>query len=410
VVLLACFQMLQTSLWAETNWPRFRGPDGTGRSADDNVPVHWGPGDVVWRTELDGQGHSSPAVWEEKIFLTGARKTQDRQVQRLVFCLSRKTGAVLWQRTASVGKAEVNHRMNSFASATCATDGQRVVAFFGRGGIHTYDMNGTKLWSRDLGPFPGPWGTAASPIIVDNTIIQNCDAQGESFLIALDKTTGKTLWKTGRGKMPRGGWSTPLLIDAGSRREVVVNGEYGVHGYDPETGKEHWFCRGFRGRGTPSPIFNGRWIFLVSAKPGDTFALRPGGSGDVTKTRMVWHTPRRGGRNLSSPVMAANCLITVCMGGTGVCYDARTGKEHWTARLEGRFTASPFTAGGLVYLQDEAGTTLVIKSGTELTIVARNHIKCAEGEIFRSSLAPCEGQILCRSNRAVYCIGKGAGP
>ena len=410
LLLLACCQMLSASLRAETRWPRFRGPDGTGQSADDNVPVQWGPDDVAWRTELDGHGHSSPSVWDEMIFLSGSRKTDSGQVERLVACLDRNTGKVVWQRVASVGQPEVTHGMNGFASPTCATDGQYVTAFFGRGGIHTFDMHGKKAWSRDLGTFPGAWGTAASPIIVDDKIIQNCDAEGESFLIALDKKTGQTIWKTGRGEMPRGGWSTPLLIDAGSREELILNGEFGVHGYDPQTGKELWFCRGFNGRGTPSPTFGFGRLFVITSKPGDTFALYPGGSGNVADTRIVWHTPRNGGRNLSSPVLAGECLLTASMSGIGVCYDAISGKEHWTERLEGKHTASPMAAGGLVYLQNEAGTTLVIKPGKELDVVARNRIEPAEGEIFRSSLVPSEGQIFCRSDRALYCIGKRAAP
>jgi outer membrane protein assembly factor BamB len=410
LLLLAGLRTLQTPLWAETRWPRFRGPDGIGQSADDNLPVRWGPGDVAWRTELTGEGHSSPCVWDEKTFLTSARTTEDEQVERMVFCVDRNTGAIVWQQVASVGEAEKTHNLNDFASATCATDGQRVVAFFGRGGIHAYDMDGEKLWTRNLGTFPGPWGTAASPIIVDDKVIQNCDAQGESFLIALDKETGKTVWETGRGQMPRGGWSTPIVIDAGTRRELILNGEFGVHGYDPDTGKEYWFCKGFNGRGTPSPTFDGERLYVVSAKPGDTFAVKPDGSGDVTDTRIEWHTPRRGGRTLSSPVLVGNYLLTANMDGIGICYDVVTGKELWTARLEGNFTASPMTARGLVYLQNEAGTTLVIEPGKELGIVVRNHIEPAEGEIFRSSLVPAEGQILCRSDRALYCIGEEAAP
>jgi len=406
LILLAFLQLLQTSLMAESHWPRFRGPSGTGQSADNNVPVQWGPKDVAWRSELDGQGHSSVIIWDEKIFLTSARRTADANVQRLVSCIDRDTGNVVWQQVASVGQAEANHRMNSFATATCATDGDRVVAFFGLGGIHAYDMNGQRLWSRELGDFPGPWGTAASPIIVDDLVVQNCDALGASYVVALDKKTGEVVWKTARGQMPRGGWSTPLLIDTGSRKELVLNGEYGVHSYDPKSGRELWFCEGFNGRGTPSPIFNGRQLLVVSAKPGDTFALRPGGSGDVTSTHMVWHTPRSGGRTLSSPILAGGFLQTVSMNGISVCYDAGTGNEQWILRLDGSFTASPVTAGGLIYLQNEAGTTLVIKPGKELNIVARNEIEPTDGEIFRSSLVPSEGQIFCRSDRAVYCIGK----
>lgn len=407
LLLLICCHMLQGELSADSRWPRFRGPHATGHSADENVPVKWGPDDVAWQTELGGIGHSSPCVWDEKIFLTSARKAKDN-VERSVLCVDRGTGKIVWQKVASIGKPEVSHQMNGYASATCATDGQRVVAFFGRGGIHCFDTDGKKLWSRDLGAFPGPWGTAASPIIVGDKVIQNCDAQGESFVTGLDKQTGKPLWKTGRGTMPRGGWSTPLVVEAKGRKELILNGEYGVNGYDPETGKELWFCQGFAGRGTPSPTFGRELLFVISSKPGDTFAVRPGGDGDVTDTRMVWHTRRNTGRNLSSPILVGKYLLTASMSGTAVCYDAVTGKDLWTERLGSRNTASPMAAGGLIYLQNESGETLVIKPGDKLDIVARNALKPGDGEIFRSSLVPSEGQIFCRSGQVLYCIGKRA--
>ena len=212
---------------AEAHWPRFRGADGSGHVSAD-LPVEWNADDVVWRTELDGRGQSSPCIWGDKLFLTTARKTEDERVERFVLCVDRRTGKLLWQQSAHVGPAEANHGMNTFATPTCACDGQRVAAFFGRGRLHGFDMAGKKLWPRDLGEFPGPWGTAASPIIVDDMVIQNCDAQGRSFVIAVHKDTGQTVWQTDRGEMPRGGWSTPIVINTGSRKELILNGEYGV--------------------------------------------------------------------------------------------------------------------------------------------------------------------------------------
>jgi len=400
---LVLLQLMQAQLCAEARWPRFRGADGSGHSSVD-LPVKWNADDVVWRTEFEGRGQSSPCIWGDKIFLTSGRRTEDEKVERLVLCVDRRTGAVLWQQSASVGDAERVSGMNSFATPTCACDGQRVAAFFGRGGLHCFDMEGKKLWSRDLGEFPGPWGTAASPIILDDMVIQNCDAQADSCVIAVNRHNGETIWQTGRRQMPRGGWSTPILIDAGSRRELVLNGEYGVTGYDPATGKQLWFCRGFNGRGTPSPVFDGKLLYVVTAKPGDTFALRPGGSGDVTESHMVWHMPRDGGRNLSSPALVGKYLLTVPMSGIGTCYDSSTGKRMWTERLDGRFTASPVVAGGLLYIQDEAGQTLVIRPGEALDIVARNGLGAVDGERFRSSPAVSEGQIFFRSDRALYCV------
>jgi outer membrane protein assembly factor BamB len=237
-------------------------------------------------------------------------------------------------------------------------------------------------------------------------VIQNCDAQGGSSIIAVDKHNGATLWQTGRRQMPRGGWSTPVLIDVGSKRELVLNGEYGVTGYDPETGKQLWFCQGFNGRGTPSPVFDGELLYVITAKPGDTFALRPGGSGDITDSHMVWHTRRDGGRNLSSPALVGKYLFTVTMSGIGTCYDTETAEQCWTERLDGAFTSSPVVAGELLYVQGEAGQTLVIRLGSELDIVARNDLGAIDGEIFRSSPAVSEGRMFFRSDHALYCVGR----
>lgn len=409
VTILACALAAQTLASAETQWPRFRGPDGLGQCRDGGMPVRWGPGDVAWRTELPGEGHSSPCIWGERIFLTTARKTGADRVERSVLAVDRASGRVLWSRVASVGGAEQVHRLNGFATPTCATDGRHVVAYFGRGGIHCYDVEGNKLWSRDLGTFPGPWGIGASPIILGDRVIQNCDAEGESYLVAFDLRTGEPAWRTSRGSLPRGGWNTPFVIDVDGRRELILNGQHGIRGYDPQTGKERWFCKSFNGRGTPVPAFGHGMLFVVSGLPGDIYAVRPGGTGDVTGTRMAWHTPRRGGRDISSPIVVGDYLMVVNMAGVGICYDAKTGRELWRERLEGAYSASPVAAGGLVYIQNEAGATLVIKPGDKLDVVARNKIAAGDGEVFRASLAPSKGQVFCRSNRALYCIGKRTG-
>jgi outer membrane protein assembly factor BamB len=405
ILLLALIAAPAIDLNAESRWPRFRGPGGSGRSSATNLPVKWSQTDVAWRTELQGEGVSSPSLWDEKLFLTSALKNDSAEIERRVLCLNRTNGEILWQEMAVTGTPEKNHGMNGFATPTCATDGERVVAFFGRGGMHCYDMSGTKLWSHTLGDFPGPWGIAASPIIAGNTVIQNCDAQGESYLIALDKATGRELWRTPRSEMPRGGWSTPIVMDTGSRKELILNGEFGVNSYDPETGKGLWFCKGFSGRGTPSPLFGHGLIFMLTGKRGDTFAIRPGGQGDVTKTHMAWHTPRASGRTLTSPLLIKNYLLTIDMGGNCICYDAPSGRQLWKERLSGRFSASPIAAADLAYFQSEAGKTFVIRPGeAKMTIVAENEIETQDGETFRASPVPGEGQLFTRSNRAVYCI------
>ncbi|MBC8352336.1 MAG: PQQ-binding-like beta-propeller repeat protein [Planctomycetes bacterium] len=388
------------SLRGETNWPGWRGPFGTGASQAIDLPVKWNDSNVRWMVQLPGQGQSSPVVWEDKIFLTAA---DDAGGTRIVMGLDRATGELLWQDNAWTGEPERTHPMNMFASATCATDGEVLIAFFGRGGIHAYDLAGKKLWSRDLGLFKGPWGTAASPIIFGDLVIQNCDAEGKSSIIGLDKRTGKTTWETPRDRLR--GWSTPLLVDGPERTEVVVNGEQGVTAYDPATGEQLWFCKGDRGRGTPTVTRHEDILIAVSGRPGDMFAMRTGGSGIVNATHEVWRTSRKAGRDLPSPIVVGDYLVVVSLRpGLATCYDAATGTELDKTRLDGNFSASPISANGLIYIPNEAGDAFVLKPGKKLEVTAVNQMAVGDDEIFRSSITPSGNELLIRSDRVLYCI------
>ncbi len=341
------------------HWPRFRGPLGTGESAAKDLPALSGDA-VAWATELPVRGHSSPIVWGDRIFLTGATSEGD-SVHRHVVCLDRKSGKVLWDEIAASGSGEQLHKMNSWATPSCATDGERVVAFFGSGGLHCYSVEGKPLWSRDLGPFPGAWGVGASPIFFADTVIQNCDAEGDSYLLAVDKRTGKDVWRTPRQSKPKGGWSTPVEIDVDGETELVVNGEFGVEAYDPKSGKQRWNCRGFNGRGTPSPVWGNALVYVVNGKSGDVYAVKPGGKGDVTESRMAWHTERRGGRDLPSPVLANDVMLVIGMSGVATGYDAQSGDELWKERLGGNYSGSPVVAGEIVYALSEEGDVIAMK-------------------------------------------------
>lgn len=386
-------------------WSRFRGPHGTGQSTQSDLTPMARAAALQWSAELPVRGHSSPIVWGDRIFLTGAT-TQGGQVRRHVICLDRNNGNLLWNQIATVGDGEQLHKMNSWATPSCATDGDRVVAFFGDGGLHCYSVEGKPLWSRELGAFPGAWGVGASPIFVGDLVIQNCDAEGDSFLLALDKSTGQDVWRTPRESKPKGGWSTPLLIDTGDRKELIVNGEFGVEGYDPETGQRWWICRGFNGRGTPSPAWDGKQLYVVNGKAGDVYAVEPGGQGDVTESRMSWHTPRRGGRDLPSPALAGNVMLVIGMSGVATGYDVNDGTELWKQRLGGNHSGSPVVSGSLVYTLAEEGEILVLRPGKKLEIVTRLPIRLDDEEVFRASLAISRSQLLARSDRRLYCIGQ----
>ncbi len=397
---IAIALIVTTTAHAETNWPSWRGPAGSGHSTDDTLPVTWTDANLVWKTNLVGSGQSSPIVWGERIFLTSSSENGRK---RNVMCLDRSTGKLLWDHVAWTGEPEKTHNMNQFASATCATDGKHVIAFFGKGGIHCYDFSGERIWSRDLGPFAGPWGAAASPIIVGDLVIQNCDSESDASLIGLNKKTGETVWKTSREDLR--GWCSPIVIDSGERTEIVLNGERGVSAYDPQTGKSLWFCRGDRGRGTPTVATYKDLLIAVAGRPGDMIAVRPGGSGTVNSTHEVWRTTRKGGRDLPSPIVVGEYLLVFDLRpGTATCYEAATGKLLDRIRLSGGFSASPIAAGGLVYIPNEDGEVFVLKPGAKLEIVARNELSYGRNEVFRASLTPHDGQILCRSDKVLYCI------
>ena len=398
VIIVCCFGA--STQVAYSAWPRWRGPDQDGHTTTD-LPTTWSQDDVAWKAPLPGSGQSSPIIWGDRIFLTSALN-QGRE--RLVLCVDRKTGKIIWQQTAWKGEPEKIHVMNSWASASCVTDGQIVVAFFGQGGLHAYTVDGTHLWSHNLGTFEGPWGTAACPVMVDDLVVQNCDADVNACLIAFHKQTGKEVWRTKR--RDHRGWSTPIVIQVGNRRELVLNGHEGVQAYDPVTGQELWFCQSFNGRGEPTVTPAGDVLCVVNGLAGDFYAVRPGGSGDVTSTHMAWHTPRKGGRDCPSPIVVGKYVIVCDMSGIATCYDVADGHIFWKERLTGKISASPIASHGNVYFLNEEGTTLVIRPGPTLDIVAENKLQAGKDEIFRASPTPCDRQLFIRSTTTLYCLDK----
>jgi outer membrane protein assembly factor BamB len=404
-LLLLSTALGRTAPAADWNWPQWRGPNQDGHTKETGLPTKWDDSSVVWKAPLKGEGQSSPVVWGERIFLTQSR---NRGRQRVVLCINRNDGRILWEKTAWTGTPEATHNMNGWASSTPVTDGKHVYALFGKGGgLFCYTVGGSLVWNKELGAFKGPWGTAASPVLHGDYVILNGDADANSFLAAYDKTTGKQVWR-----MPREdkrGWSTPIFVKVGDHEELVINGHSAVRGYDPKTGKELWRVKSFNGRGSPTVTPGGDGLlFVLNGLRGDFYAVKPGGSGDATATHMVWHTPRGGGRDLPSPIAIGKYVLAINMRNAVLTnYDAASGKELYKSRVgKPQYTATPISYDGLALFLNESGETLVVKPGPKLNIVARNRIKGGSDEIFRGSITPSDGQLFIRSTQGLYCVGK----
>jgi len=382
-------------------WKSFRGPTGMGVT-EQKIPTSWGPSSILWKKNIPGEGQSSVVESNDRIFITASKNSGN---QRSLLCFSKENGKLIWQKTIHYEGEESSHRMNGWCTPTPVTDGNRVVAFFGPAGLHCFDLKGKKIWELQLGNFPGNWGAAASPILIDGVVYQNCDSMGPSRLIAINLETGKIIWDSPRVEKPRGGWSTPISISVDGKNQLVLNGEYGVRGYDLFNGKELWFCQGFNGRGAPIPFYSKGLLYVVNGKPGDLYAVNPNGKGDVSKTHMKWHAKRNGGRDLPSPAIIKDLTLVTSMSGIITCYDAKTGKTYWVDRIKGAFAGSPLVSENYYYVTSESGTTFVIspnKSG--LNVVSKNELSTDNEEIFRATLSPIENKIYTRSNKHLYCI------
>ena len=400
-ILLLVSALIQFYYVNAEDWTSFRGPTGMGVT-EQKIPTSWNKGSILWEKSIAGEGQSSVVEAGNKIFLTASENSGNK---RSLLCFTKDKGKLLWQKSISYKGEESSHRMNGWCTPTPATEGNRVVAFFGPAGMHCFDTSGKKIWELQLGDFPGSWGAAASPIIINGIVYQNCDSMGPSRLIAISLETGKIMWDTPRVEKPRGGWSTPICIGVNNKKQLVVNGEYGVRGYDLSNGNELWFCKGFNGRGSPVPFFGNGLLYVVNGKPGDLYAVSPNGLGDVTNSHLKWHAKRNGGRDLPSPAMLNDLVLVTSMSGIVTCYDAKSGKTHWIDRLQGAFSGSPIVSDNYYYIQSESGTTYVIKPNkNNLEVISKNQLSSNLEEIFRATLSPIDGKIYTRSNSKLYCI------
>lgn len=381
------------------NWPAWRGPRGDGSSLEKDVPVTWSATqNIVWRAPLPGKGHASPVVWGDRIFVVTAL-----QEQRLLLCLDRSNGNALWQRVVLEAPLEKINRLNSYASSTPATDGEKVyVSFLDRDKmfIAAYDFEGNEVWAVRPGLFSSMHGYCSSPTLWKDKIIVNGDHDGPAYIIALERATGKTIWKAPRPNLTRS-YCTPIIRQIGGRNQLVLSGNKCVAGYDPDTGVQHWIVDGPTEQFVASLVYNGELLFMTAGFP-DHFiqAIRPDGLGNVTSTHVAWQTDKDCSY-VPSPIVVGPYFLVVSDTGVATCFEAATGQVIWRQRLEPHYSASLVTANGLVYFLSDKGVMTIIKPGPQLEIIARNEI----GEDMRASPTISGGRIFLRGLQHLYCIG-----
>jgi outer membrane protein assembly factor BamB len=437
----ACLSLLcVASLSAD--WTNWRGPNGNGVAPDRTLPVRWGANEnVAWKARIAGAGVSTPIVSGEHVYVTsqvgaGVRRegNHPRLVQgsdaaaqgetalsvegagsdpaRTVFIVqafNRSTGARVWEhRIDAVGDLTPVHDKHNLATPSPVTDGNIIVAWFGTGQLVALDRSGQVIWERHLakenGAFDIQWGHGSSPALHGDLVILLCDQPARSYLLAVDKKTGKDRWKTDRGQ-GRASYSTPVVVEGSFGAEVIVNSTERIDAYDAKTGAFLWHTGDPSRFAVPSPVFHDGVIYLSRGyRSGPYMAVKPGGRGDVSATQTVWKVAT-GAPYCSSLLYYDGIVYMANDVGVLTAVSAASGERVWQERVDGVFSASPVAGGGHVYFLDESGETVVLKAGAKdraPAIVARNVLD----ERAVASPAISNGQIFIRTDKHVFAIGR----
>lgn len=385
------------------NWPMFRGAGGVAHAQHAAYPTRWDGAsgtNILWKSAVPLPGHNSPVVWEDRIFFCGATENQQE-----LYCFDAGSGVILWKQPSGARLSAAPEVMGDtgFAPATMATDGRRVYAIFASGDVVAFDLDGKRLWLRNLGLPDNIYGHASSLIACDDRVVVQFDqgsvSDNKSALLALDGATGATLWRVNR---PVGcAWSTPIRVNSSTGQQLVVAGEPWVIAYNPTDGAELWRAHVLDGvEVAPSPAFGGNRVFVCTDRS-DLSAIATDGRGDVTATHVKWQYPDNM-PDIVSPVANDQLLFMVTTGGTLSCIDVASGEQVWTEYLDGEFNASPILAGDRIYLTDASGTTWIIKAARSYELVA----KCPLGQTVRATPAFVNGRIYIRGETDLFCIGQ----
>jgi outer membrane protein assembly factor BamB len=384
------------------NWPGWRGPSGDGTSSETNLPTKWdSTTNVLWKSPIPGVGYSSPIVWEDKLFtLTALPETQEK----VLLCYNSKNGDLLWQKTVLKGKFEAKHNDNSFASGTPVTDGKLIYLSLLDGQevvVAAYDFQGKQVWIQRPGTFSSPHGYSCSPVLYKDKVIINGDSRGDSFVAALSRVDGHTIWKIPHNN-PSHSFSTPIFREMAGKMQMILGGNKEVSSYNPDDGSRYWFVNGPSEDFCSTPVYNAKsGLLLVSSSwpKRILLAIKPDGKDDVSNTHVVWQSTK-GAFYVPSPVCTEDYLFTTMTSGQVHCIEAATGNIVWVEQL-GKQYSSAVLANGLVYMPNDDGVITVIEPGPAFKSVSKNSI----GERMFASPAISNGRIFIRGFQHLFCIG-----
>lgn len=390
------------------DWPAWRGPNGDGICAETNLPVRWSATEGVrWRVALPEAGNSTPIVWGKRVFLTQSLAGENR---RALMCFDRQDGRLLWQAGVGVTGKERTHSTNPHASASPVTDGERVVCWFGSGGLAAYDFSGKELWRTELGRHDHSFGYGGSPVLHGDLCFLNFGPGPREFVVAVDKHTGREVWRhestTPGANDIYGMWSTPLVITWKGQLQLLSALRDQLAGLEPRTGSVLWQATNGGIQAKTSPIAGEGVVVMSGDLKASEIAVRLGGKGDVTETHTLWRKepPKR---RIGTGVIRGGHYYGVQTAGLADCLELETGKVVWEERLRssGANTAawsSVMLAEDRLYLVNQAGDVFVLRASPQYELLAVNSI----GERSNSSVVPADGELFLRTHQALWCIAQ----
>ena len=420
------------------NWPSFRGPNASGVAEGTKPPVSWDVDksqNVLWKTFVPGLSHSSPIVWDNRIFVITAissdstasfiakargiaLSSDETKHTWIIYAMDKRTGRVLWERKAYEGVPRAKRHVKATqANSTPVTDGCYVVALFGSEGLACYDFDGKLLWKQDLGVLnPGlwddptsSWGHSSSPVIYRDLVIVQADGHKQSFIATFNLKDGKQAWRVERNEITS--WTTPTIYQGKNRTELVANGGRFIRGYDPLTGKELWrFSDNDTQVKMQAPQIANDLIYITGGYPAGRamYVFRPGAVGDISlksgedKNAFLAWSSTSGSPYTPTPIIYGDLFYVLADNGVLSAYEAKTGERVYQQRIPSSFSASPVAADGRLYLASEDGDVFVVKAGRQYELLAKNVM----GQPLMATPAITQGMLIIRGENMIYALGE----